>query len=407
MMIADSLGRPVGNLGPLTERYTCLQEGRKLVALDPLTGAVLWSRNDIEPGSDLFGDDEMLFVVAPNAVEAIVLRPTDGAELGRRPIPIANNRMGTVGRHVLEFVQFSEDSALKHELRLLDVWNEKLIWQHSFDRALCQLIGEEAVGVVEPGHFTLLRLSDGATLVDSPIERDDAVNEVYVFASREQYFLIASNNNPGNEPGVFLRALPGSMTNNPLVTGYVYGFDRKTGNKQWSKKVHKQGLFLDQPSELPVLCFSTTVYERRQNAQLRATTHVTMLCLDRRNGRTVYKEQLGAEYNAFDLEGDPARSTVDLKLLRKTVHMALSDRPIPADLPDPPAGQPDAAPMPDEASDKEEQAEGAAAANAAPAEAARVLREEQRNLRIRTLPNGEPKKVIEKAPAEAPAEQPK
>jgi hypothetical protein len=149
------------------------------------------------------------------------------------------------------------------------------------------------------------------------------------------------------------------------------------------------------------------VYERRQNAQLRATTHVTMLCLDRRNGRTIYQEQLGAEYNAFDLEGDPVKSTVDLKLLRKTVHMALSDKPIPADMPDPPAGQPDAAPMPEEESGKDEQADGAAAANAAPAEAARMLREAQRALRNRPLPKGEPKKVIEKAPAEVPAAQPK
>ncbi|MBX3412093.1 MAG: PQQ-binding-like beta-propeller repeat protein [Pirellulales bacterium] len=399
MMIADSLGRPLGNLGPLTERYTCLQEGRKLVALEPVTGAVLWTRTDVEPGSDLFGDDEMLFVVAPNAVEALVLRPTDGADLGRRPIPIINNRMGTVGRHVLEFVQTSEGAKLQHQVRLLDLWNEKVIWQRSFDRALCQVIGEEAVGVVEPGHFTLLRLPDGATLVDAPIEQDDAVNDVYVLTSRDQYLLVASNNNPGNEPGMFLRPLPGGMTNNPLVTGYVYGFDRPTGAKQWSKRVYKQGLFLDQPSELPVLCFSTTVYKSRSNpnVQFRATTHVSMLCLDRRNGRTIYQEQLGAEYNAFELEGEPAKHTVDLKLLRKTVHMALSDKPIPADMPDPPAGQPEPAPMPEEA-DQEGRAAGPAAANAAPAQATINQRLAPRALENRLAPQGQPKKPVDEKP---------
>lgn len=402
MMIADSYGRPVGNLGPLTNRYTCLQEGRKLVAIEPLTGATLWSRSDVEPGSDLFGDDEMLFVVAPNAVEALVLRPTDGAELGRRPIPIGNNRMATVGRHVLEFVQTSIGSELKYLIRLQDIWQEKTIWERTFGRAQCQVVGAEAVGIVEPGHFTLLNLTDGQALVDSPIEREEATNEIYVLPSHDRFLLITSGPYQ-NENGVFLRALPGGMTNNPLVNGYVHSFDRKTGEKQWSKQVHKQGLFLDQPSELPVLCFSTMVYERRQNAQLRATTHVTMLCLDKRNGRTIYQEQLGAEYNGFDLEGDPAGDNVDLRLLRKTVHMALTDKPIPADMPDAPAGQPDAVP-PAEEEPAADEAAGAEAANAVPANAARLLREAQRAVRNRAVPQAAPKQPQLEEPAEAPLE---
>ena len=60
-----------------------------MIAVRSLTGETLWTRGDIQPGSEIFGDDEMLFVVEPNSNEAIVLRALDGHELGRRPVPPA------------------------------------------------------------------------------------------------------------------------------------------------------------------------------------------------------------------------------------------------------------------------------------------------------------------------------
>ncbi len=74
LVVADQLGRPIGNIGPMTPELACYQRMRSVVAVDPLTGETIWSRNDVEPGSDIFGDDEMLFIVAPNSEEALVVR---------------------------------------------------------------------------------------------------------------------------------------------------------------------------------------------------------------------------------------------------------------------------------------------------------------------------------------------
>ena len=70
-----------------TARYICVQRLRSLIALDPLTGATLWVRQDIPQGSVVFGDDEYVFVLPPDKPEALVLRALDGEYVGTRKIP--------------------------------------------------------------------------------------------------------------------------------------------------------------------------------------------------------------------------------------------------------------------------------------------------------------------------------
>ena len=99
-LISDAFGRNVGWLGPITANYFCVQRGRDLSALDPLTGEVVWIRHDVEQGSEIFGDDNTLFLVAPNETEAIVLHGFDGAEQGKQLSP-ANHRVAAIGRNLV------------------------------------------------------------------------------------------------------------------------------------------------------------------------------------------------------------------------------------------------------------------------------------------------------------------
>jgi outer membrane protein assembly factor BamB len=116
---------PVGAVSP---RCVCFQRLRNLVAVDPLSGELLWARHDIPPGSEVFGDDQYIFVLLPpqpnaaggdirarvgapgaarmqlingmvvtsgaggvaGATEALVLRARDGVSLGKRSVPAVN-----------------------------------------------------------------------------------------------------------------------------------------------------------------------------------------------------------------------------------------------------------------------------------------------------------------------------
>ena len=51
--------------GAISSRCVCFQRLRNLVAVDPLTGELLWVRHDIPQGSEVFGDDQYIFVLEP------------------------------------------------------------------------------------------------------------------------------------------------------------------------------------------------------------------------------------------------------------------------------------------------------------------------------------------------------
>jgi outer membrane protein assembly factor BamB len=241
---------PVGALG---SRCLCFQRLRNLVAVDPLTGELLWVRRDVPPGSQVFGDDQYIFVLLPPqpgtadgsppagmrimgggvviynggtaraaATEAMVLRAGDGASLGKRRVPRVNypgvqsgNGMGgmmmfpgasapilgdvclaTLGRNILTWrnkgsAWRSEEA--KAKLELFDPWTQQAVWPaRSFHAASrVALAGEEAVGVMEPsGRFVLLELPSGRTIADLKLEADD-LTEIFLIHSGQQYLLLA------------------------------------------------------------------------------------------------------------------------------------------------------------------------------------------------------------------------
>ena len=78
--------------GPVNARYVCYQRKRSIVAVDPLSGEPLWERQDIAPNSEVFGDEQYLFVISSGSEEASVYRATDGQLLGTRKLPRPNFR---------------------------------------------------------------------------------------------------------------------------------------------------------------------------------------------------------------------------------------------------------------------------------------------------------------------------
>ena len=80
----------MGKVGPISDDMICYQVGTRLYAADPLTGETLWERGNMSRGSDLFGDDRHVLVVAPGARQATVLRAGDGELVGVRPMPGGN-----------------------------------------------------------------------------------------------------------------------------------------------------------------------------------------------------------------------------------------------------------------------------------------------------------------------------
>jgi len=307
----------------VNEQLLCFRQLRNCIAVDPWTGETLWIRRNIPRDSELFGDHEYVFLVRPGETTATVLRAMDGTVLGEREVPAERER--TLGRQVLGW-QRGDDRCV---LKLVDPWENRPLWPPKEFAAGAKLryVEEETVGVYEPeGRFVLVDLSDGRTVIDAQLGPDRSLSEFLVLPSSDQYIVVLYKRvvSPDQVRRTF--AMHG-VTSAQIGRAQVYAFDRQ-GNVLWPSPVtvEDQWLPLSQPSRLPVLAFACMSQERQTGVQTPSKTSI--LCIDKRNGREVFREESAGTTNSFDLVGDREKNTVELRLQRNTVTMTFTDQPL-------------------------------------------------------------------------------
>jgi hypothetical protein len=321
---------PIGRFGPVNEHGVCLQRRSELLCVHPLTGEPIWTRENIEPGSEVFGDEEYLIVIPHDGRQAMVLGALDGALLGQRDVPARSNRWTTLGRRVLSFRQESKEMKLRMDDLVAPSPQD---WERSFalESKGC-LVERDKLAVLEPsGKFTLLSLVDGATLIETQLERERSLKSIYVLPSEDQYLLFT--NSLYREDGA-VSYQPPAIPDAPLVNGRIYAFDRVTGKSLWPSPafVEQWGLPLDQPTGTPVLLLMRR--EMRSGGGGAHRNALAVMCLDRRDGTLIYEKNdmaanAGMGNDKYTLQANPAGDIITLALPYLGVTFRFTDEPRP------------------------------------------------------------------------------
>src|SRR5260370_26355945 len=74
----------MGRTGPVEPSYVCLINRDGLMALDPVQGTTLWTKTDVNSHTQVFGDDQHVFLIDVNNGSAAAgtgraIRAHDGA----------------------------------------------------------------------------------------------------------------------------------------------------------------------------------------------------------------------------------------------------------------------------------------------------------------------------------------
>jgi len=343
----DRNNRRVGVLGPVTPQGVFIQRMNEVICVDPLTGEDIWTRSGFTPGSDLFGDDELLFVAPPRGDQATVLRALDGKLLGKRPLPPYANRWRTFGRRVLSWE--SVDGNLN--VALQDAWEESPgDWQRTFPAgSKAHIVEQTYLSVMQPnGRFFMLMLDDGGTLIDVPLEQEPSLNAIRVLSFTDQFLLLTMHPGKGVYQGMSVQKAPG-REHTLGDTGRLYAFGRNDVLEKgplnngrvsplWQTPavVEEYGYPLFQPADIPLIVFLRHLTPKsKQSRGLARTTRTSVLCLDRRDGRILLQDDnIPLQVLYFSVRGDTAKNSVELKLPGKKITFEFTDQPTP---PAPPA----------------------------------------------------------------------
>ena len=275
---------------------------RQLICVDPLSGEILWTRDDIKSNSRVWGDDEHVFVAG--VVSARVFDLSDGSELPKVDIPTPERRWATIGRNMVVWENGkSKADSIHRVLCLYDPLTQKNKWQHdcvysaeSTDEdgevtkiggAGC-IVDDEFALIIEPsGQSYVIDLATGNRVGEYQFELpgDQRLVGAKLIVSDDQ-FTVAALLQLQTDPFFTMRK-PNNDTS--INEGYIQAINRKTGKAQWSSavRIDRFGLLENQPRDLPVLLFARKL--RAKPPAQTATWRADVVCLDRRDGRRLFE----------------------------------------------------------------------------------------------------------------------
>ncbi|HJT78327.1 MAG TPA: PQQ-binding-like beta-propeller repeat protein, partial [Gemmataceae bacterium] len=292
----DGWVQALGQVSALGTGAVCVLTRDGLLALDPSTGTLLWSRSDVGMRSRFFGDGDCLYVLrrddqgAPTG--SLVLRAADGS---RVPAPdftaLYAARLNAPGRRLL-----LEDHGPGGELllRLHDVRTGRGVWRRQFPAGSRVLRGEDSTlsGAVDPrGNVTVIDLASGRDLLAARLDAHHLadVKQFHVLRDAALVYLVGSRPpDPKTYPGggPFPNVQPGAGVASLTVNGWVCAYDRATGKEAWEAEVPDQALLLERFADLPVLLFTARFQKVVAAGNFRgALSGAAVKILDKRTGK--------------------------------------------------------------------------------------------------------------------------
>jgi len=359
MVLLPGSRETIGTLGPCSSR--CVVATIKdvgLVGLDALTGERIWVQGGVSTHTELFGDEEYVFVLPPRGGQdrPAAYRVQDGHSVPISPdlLHRYQNKLAVRGRHILT------KSANGDSLVLFDPLDSTEKWRLALPKGSTVLRdgeGNDVTGYIAPdGEARIVDLASGKELHHvklAPLNQGETYEHAnVVFDNRCGYVFLSKgltdSDSDGNETRVYpqYQALHSVPVNGPAAS-----FDRESGKVLWQEKLPLQYLVIKRFDELPVLLCSAMAGKSRSVANANGQPRIVIR--GGRGGRlehevSFFSKETGKALSpiekprneiGYDRSGyggyytltiDPPAGTVGLKSVYRNVVITLKSRTVAA-----------------------------------------------------------------------------
>jgi outer membrane protein assembly factor BamB len=284
----------IGQIGPVTASYVCLRTQDGLTALDPVRGNVLWTKTDLSAHTQVFGDDNHVFLVEVRDDQRVgttrAIRGMDGVAVDVPDFAAAFQRRLPRGMLGGKLLVSENDPTGSLVLRLYDIASGQDLYKTMLAPDAIVLKTEEAdlTGVVEAnGKVRVIDLAAHKEIFHAAVatEHLEKVTDGLLLQDDRNFYVILNKPNDATQ-GVLGPYSNLTMLRSERVNGEVYAFDRHTGKVNWHNPVEHQMVLLEQFQDLPMMLF-TAKYTKVDGRGLQRQTTGTR-SIDKRTGKRIY-----------------------------------------------------------------------------------------------------------------------
>lgn len=316
LMIVRRGAGATGVVGPLTPSCVAFQVGNRLAAIDPLSGAKLWSHETTgrpeQEAALILGDEQFVIVWPKSGDDVAIYSAADGALVATRkllPDRFPLRDAAAWGRRLIRYLAKPGTEGLEVSLALYDPVDDTVDWERTFAGTIDwrTIDGEDLYVLRKDG---TLHVVDGSTGEDRLVVRlpaEHPLERVAVQRNGDHYF-VATFRTP-DEP----RQSPAQVGRDwPAVNGPVYSIDAGSGEVLWSQEVAQQQWMSPLPGEWPILAFVTQRSAAPAEGGRPGMRSVALTILDRDTGRVLYDQEKPGPLDKAGWKSEPSAQRMSL-----------------------------------------------------------------------------------------------
>ena len=317
----DRHEQPILEVVHASAGLVCYRTRNRLIAIDPATGELLWSRNQLPPQVSITSDGEHVVLRMLATTEIEVRRGFDGKLLSQRTDPASPSVIAfEQGRLRLSSIA-GNPAAANNDTRLhgQDLVTGKTLWQRKVRMdSLVLRIDESRCGVVDPsGWLRFVSLTDGQELSKHEVSLPNPLSTLHAFADDLRLYVILAG--PVTEPSWLNTQQDRGGYRRPLLNGWVLAFDRRSLKPLWTIPAKNLPFAVDQPNDSP---FFVLPYKRPSDDSVDGQHSDGVLHLiDKRNGKEVFFDAGSLNNVYFALDPDPLQQRIDLLTSKRRIRL--------------------------------------------------------------------------------------
>ena len=258
---------------------------------------------------------------------AYVVQVSDGKLLGKRPLPRFEWLL-TAGRNIAQLANTVHLGVRSTTILVTDVWTQKTLFRHDFSPAArFSVLEPDKLAVFEPsGDFQVIDVNTGARSSSKSWTKRAICNPFRPSNPATSCSYSSAARCRRNS----VRSVRPSITRSSMDPSTA--FSLKTGEPLWPGPalVRSRGLIFAQPDDVPCLVFVDR--QTIRDATNGGGFQLRVLCLDKRTGQTVYRNDSlpDTSLSRLRIRGEnDTHPSVALEMSAGTIQLTMTERPRP------------------------------------------------------------------------------
>ena len=300
LKIPSAAKQSIFRVGPAQASFCSFQTNDSLTVLNPHNGKLIWSRSDLpprcglttDPYAGLFGDDQVLVLLAADQRNYTVYRTQTGEILQKGKLDIAP----TLGRFTFgRFLFHVTDTGAERRFRIWDPLNDEIVFDHpAFEPRPRTFFAEklpsgELALVMQPGRVAIMNVEQAKTIVSVPVRNVKwaDVTSMQGFLDHDNFYIGFNYRSPAYSRARLMvsHARPSQITTNSFQ-GNMLAINRKT-HKTWQRDIGRRS-FVDLPFDR--LPFLVSISYQQDMATRRLDT-ISIEVQDKNTGQVVARRE--------------------------------------------------------------------------------------------------------------------